>query len=312
MPTERFVSVVNDCFRQALVLAAVVGSCLGIARAQDFSPYQLETGVHFQQIESGLFDGSFFGVSGQWNLEAVEGYGPLAERAFLSRVSYVGGRLGLLDLDAGPVSGSNSMSIEIGGRYIVQKYPLTVALSFQTSSVDGERRKGPGPPPKPVGDDDMDLQDLSLHVGYWYEDNLEIGGTYRSFTLEDDDGIINFKETLLGAYAKTVRKIAGIPKLVNLEGTAVLIQSDYGGGGEINLQADVAGDYYLNPGFSLGAAVRLNIGGADAQDGFGMLLRGSYNHGTTYGGSLTLGQFSPERSGVEDQFSLFLSVFYRR
>lgn len=322
MPTERFVSVVNGCFRQALVLAAVVGSGLGIARAQDFSPYQLETGVHFQQIESGQFDGSFFGVSGQWNLEAVEGDGPLAERAFLSRVSYASARLGLLDINAGRVSGSNSMSLEFGGRYIVQKYPLTVELSIQSSSVDGEtieNYKPPGSPGAPVPtkfNDDMDLKDRSLRVGYWYEDDLEIGGMLQTFSLKDDRGHVNLKESLLGAYAKTVREIAWKPinleVTINLEGSVALIQSNYGGGGDTNIQADVAGDYYRDTGLSYGAAVRLNIGGANEQRGLGILGRVRYNHGTTYGGALTLGLFSPEVSGVDGSLSLSLSLFYRR
>ena len=130
---------------RVIAMICFVAFGAGTASAQTFDPHQTEVELSYESTKNGGTR-TVMGLRGEWYLQKLQGkYEPLAERAFLGHVSFVGAELSRHDIKNG-LEG-DGFSFGVGGRFVGNKeeMPLTLGVEFTIGSLD-------------FGNADLDLQ----------------------------------------------------------------------------------------------------------------------------------------------------------
>ena len=145
--------------------------------------------------------------------------------------------------------------------------------------------------------------------------DFEIGAFFgmRSSEQISSFGTVEIDKAITCVFAKTVRKIG--KRFVNIEAQfrnfkkekSVLTTETT----ETNNSFTLEGDYYINPGLSLGGGFVINRGQDRSHEGTAFAVRGRYDHPSQFGVVLSAERFMARDSTVDDRTTIRISVEFR-
>jgi hypothetical protein len=246
--------------KTAFALAFAAAAGFGTAQAQD---YQMELEAGYSDFDAA--DDSAFDVSFTYFLDRVATAGkPLAEAAFLSNASNVG--IGYLTFDD-----ADADAIGVQGEFWFDQ--LYLRGSYVTAEFGG-----------------VDIDTIGARVGWMLAPGFRIAGGVDHVDV-DLPGADSRSDIVLEA--KYVADLGG-GAAFNLAGSVVFLDDPID-----DEEFAIAGDYYFNPAFSVGAGMTF----ADDDDNWS--LRTRYFITPTISGQL---EYFTENDGDDDAFRLSLAV----
>lgn len=249
--------------KTAFALAFAAAATFGTAQAQD---YQMELQAGYSDFNPDVGSGdSALDASFTYFLDRVGTAGkPLAEAAFLSNASNVG--IGYVTFDK-----ADADAVGVRGEFWFNQ--LYLSGSYVTADFAG-----------------VDTDTIGARVGWMLAPALRIAGgvDYVDVDLPNVDS-----RTDIVFEAKYVASLGG-GAAVNLEGGVILLDDPID-----DEEFFIAGDYYFNPAFSIGAGLTF----ADQDDNWSLRVR--YFVTPTIAGQL---EYFTENDGDDDAFRLSLAV----
>ncbi len=297
---------VNTIRWYGCMLVLFLGVGVGITEAQEFEPFQLEAVLGYESSKNGT-DSTVIGGGVAWYFEKVVGRNkPLEERAFLGHTPFGGLVVNQLELDDGAGSKGDGLIYTLAGRYAGEagERPLTLGASFHAGTIKTD---------DPIfGKWDLNITNWEGRVGVWFQPDFEVGVLFGKneresvFTL----GTIVSEDTIIGVYAKTVQEING--KFVNIEAGFRNIKRMFPvSPSETNTEFEIGGDYYINPGMAVGAALTVKSGDDVLSEGTTIEVRGSYSAKSMLGAELSVSRFSAGNNGIDDKTAIWFALVYR-
>ena len=236
--------------------------------------YQAEVGGSLGYIDPDRgSSGASYGVNGTYYFDPVQvRNSPLAEAAYLDRASNVSARIEYKD-----VGNSETMSYAAAGEYYVPNsdFYLSANLGYVDleEKLSGIKRSS-------------DKTIFGAEVGYFFAPGLLVAAGLTGYDDDNDDGV---DPTLRAKYVTTLSN----GKDINLEAGAAFGDLD---------EYHVAGDYYLDKTFSVGADYYDN----DIEKEFGVKARKFFNPQLSVEGRVGFGEV-----GTNDYNRFGLAAKYR-
>ena len=294
---------INTCVIILASIAFVVLLEFSTVRAQE--SYRGEVFAGYSSFDDDDdFELKFYGVGGAVYLTEVPTNGhPLAEAAFLERIGLIGAFVEKIKLEADPILKADGLSFTVFATYSKPELPIVLHARLGKASFDYD---------SPL-DGDFEFDTYVFGIGNYFAHGFLVGLEYGHTKSNQDIPVLSVNETRkrdnFEGFVKIVRE-TGVDTAYNIEGGLRISQFDFPSENGSNTILTIGGDYYFNPGLSLGGGFDINSGDDRSDEGFTLevdliaFLNPSLSVDFGYGKF-----FSDNDEGVDSQFlDLFLSV----
>jgi len=282
-------------FGATLLLATIAPSAMA-----GQADYQAEAGYGLQQTDYDSTNNAketthlvFF----EYYLETVKiDNQPLAEAAFMNRVSSIGVGIQQFDFDTDDRTGDGNTTI-IGYTHMQQGSPLWLQFSYAQQSADTDF--------KDISfiDRSYDRTITSIGAGGFIAQNTAIALEYTKDEVEFSPAVYSdndFTLTQIHVIAKHLMPL-GNGNMVNIEGTVGT--DDYDNKGSANTEntvIEVVGDYYLNNMQSIGGTFEKISGDDNGEKGQALAVQGKFFFTPKFSLAAQYRQFSGDGTSVDD------------
>jgi len=261
--------------------------------------YQAEVGYELLQLDYGgtaNADETVHTLSFQYFLEAVKiNNQPLAEAAFMNRVSSFAAGLGQFDFESDTRTGEGNTTI-LQYTHMQQGSPLWLQVLYAQQSADFDRKAS-------TDDYSYDRTITGFGAGGFIAKNTAIALEYTKDEVEFSTvGYSGNDRTLTQTHiiAKHLMPI-GNGKMVNIEGT--IGTDDYDNKGSANTEntvIEVVGDYYLNNMQSIGGTFEQVSGDDNGYKGQAIAIQGKFFFTPKFFVAAKIRQFSGDGTSDDD------------
>lgn len=264
--------------------------------------YQFEASTQYLNREMDNFEMRDYGLLATTYFKKVNvGKHPLAEAAFLNRISSIAVPAGFTQLEFnigneiqgdGPIYGAEITYAETGR-------PLYANASFSVMDIDFDAPTN----------GELSHDGYSLGIGIFLRESLLLAFEYG----HEETEILNFSENENQTYTVSTKWVNEIVngRAVNIEANLGLDQYNEGSEDGSNTIIGAAGDYYFNPRISIGAGLTFNTGDDADSEGNTFEIRSGIFFNPRFSINTAYEKFLADNDNSEDEQIINISLLTR-